>query len=75
MIFSVKDNGARHFREDLPRIFFPFYSTKASGSGLGLAIVSNLVKAHAGKIEVESRPGTGTTFTVTLGPERLRPVK
>ncbi len=63
---SIQDNGAGIADKDLPRIFYPFHSTKAGGSGLGLAITSNLVNAHGGKIEVESRVGEGTTFTVTL---------
>jgi signal transduction histidine kinase len=61
---SIEDNGVGIAEEDLPRIFYPFHSTKAGGSGLGLAIASNLVTAHGGKIEVESRPGGGATFTV-----------
>ncbi|HLE63970.1 MAG TPA: sensor histidine kinase [Pyrinomonadaceae bacterium] len=63
---SVTDNGCGISEQDLPRIFYPFYSTKAGGSGLGLAIASNFVSAHGGKIEVESRVGQGTTFTVIL---------
>jgi signal transduction histidine kinase len=65
-ILSVTDNGQGIAEEDLPRIFYPFYSTKAGGSGLGLAIASNLILAHGGKIEVKSRVGEGTTFTVIL---------
>jgi len=72
VIFSVTDNGSGIAEEDLPRIFYPFYSTKAGGSGLGLAIAANLVSAHGGKIEVESRVGQGTTFTVTLQTTDLR---
>ncbi len=63
---SVSDNGRGISEEDLPRIFYPFYSTKGGGSGLGLAIASNLVAAHGGKIEVSSRQGEGATFTITL---------
>ena len=66
VLLSVADNGRGISEEDLPRIFEPFYSTKASGSGLGLAISSNLVNAHGGRIEVASRAGGGTTFTITL---------
>jgi len=66
VILSVTDNGGGMAEGELPRIFHPFYSTKAGGSGLGLAIASNLVSAHGGKIEVESGVGQGATFTVTL---------
>lgn len=63
---SVKDSGCGIAEEDLPRVFYPFYSTKAGGGGLGLAISSNLIAAHGGKIEVDSRVGEGTKFTVIL---------
>lgn len=63
---SVQDNGAGIAEEDLPRIFYPFYSTKAHGGGLGLAIASNLVTAHGGRIEVDSGVGRGSRFSVIL---------
>ena len=52
--------------EDMPHIFDPFYSTKESGHGLGLAICQRILDEHGAKIEVDSRPGNGTTFTVWL---------
>jgi signal transduction histidine kinase len=64
VVLTITDNGVGIAEEDLSRIFYPFYSTKAGGSGLGLAIASNLIAAHGGKIEVDSQPGQGTTFTV-----------
>lgn len=64
--FSVKDNGGGIAEEDLPRIFYPFYSNKSGGSGLGLAIASNQIAAHGGKIEVESENGNGAIFKVVL---------
>jgi signal transduction histidine kinase len=48
------------------RIFSPFFTTKPRGSGLGLAIVRKIVDAHDGRIDVESAPGQGTRFRVTL---------
>lgn len=66
LLLSVKDNGCGIGEADLPRIFYPFYSTKGSGSGLGLAIASNLVAAQRGKIEVASAHGQGSTFTVVF---------
>jgi signal transduction histidine kinase len=54
--------------EELQRAFEPFYTTKAPGrgTGLGLAIVDHIVRAHAGRIVVETTPGQGTTMRVHL---------
>ena len=52
--------------EEIAKIFTPFHSTKEQGTGLGLAIVSKIVEAHRGRIDVQSRVGKGTTFSVTL---------
>jgi two-component system sensor histidine kinase AtoS len=48
------------------KIFEPFFSTKEEGIGLGLPIARRIVEEHGGEIQVESRSGEGTTFTVTL---------
>jgi two-component system NtrC family sensor kinase len=65
---SIRDTGVGIPPEVQPRIFDPFFSTKqeAKGVGLGLAVVYGIVQRHDGRIEVESRPGGGTTFTITL---------
>src|SRR5262249_37307693 len=62
----IADTGLGIADHDLPHIFEPFYSTKPEGSGLGLALVYRVVQDHAGQIEVKSRLGEGTTFTLTL---------
>jgi signal transduction histidine kinase len=70
--FAVSDNGVGIPRRALGRIFKRFYqvdrtlSRRAEGCGLGLSIAKFIVDAHAGTIRVESRPGHGSTFTVTL---------
>jgi two-component system, NtrC family, sensor kinase len=62
----VSDNGPGIPPENLQRIFQPFVSTKGKGMGLGLAICKEIVESHGGKIEVDSAPGVGTTFTVSI---------
>ena len=62
----VSDTGHGIPAENLPKIFEPYFSTKETGTGLGLAIVKKAIDEHRGTISVESRPGSGTTFTVEL---------
>jgi signal transduction histidine kinase len=62
----VQDNGPGIAPEVLPRIFDPFFSTKARGTGLGLSITDGIVREHGGTIDVESAPGQGTRFTLTF---------
>lgn len=64
--FSVNDTGGGIPQETINRLFQPYYTTKAKGSGLGLMIVQRIVRAHGGRIEVESRVGQGATFRVRL---------
>jgi signal transduction histidine kinase len=60
------DTGRGIAPEDLPMIFEPFFTSKERNTGLGLAVSYDIVQAHAGQIEVNSRPGEGTTFSVRL---------
>jgi signal transduction histidine kinase len=63
---SVEDDGPGIPPEDLPRIFGLYFTTKPGGSGVGLAVAQQIVTAHDGTIEVESRLGQGTRMTVRL---------
>lgn len=74
---KVKDTGKGISPEDLPHIFDRFYRSDKSRqhngeSGLGLAIAKSIVEAHNGKISVESTPGEGAEFTITLTPYQLK---
>lgn len=64
----VTDTGVGIAAADLPRIFDPYRQVHAGrkGSGLGLAVVKGLVEGHGGRVTVESEPGKGSCFTVTL---------
>ncbi len=65
----VHDTGIGIKAEDLPRLFIPFFTTKATaekGTGLGLYVIKRIVENHGGKIEISSVSGEGTTFTILL---------
>jgi PAS domain S-box-containing protein len=62
----ITDTGPGIPDDVLPHIFEPFYTTRENGQGLGLFICDNIVAEHGGRIEVDSRVGEGTTFSVWL---------
>jgi signal transduction histidine kinase len=66
---SFQDSGSGITPENMKKLFEPLFTTKAKGIGLGLAVSKKLVEANDGRIEVESEPGKGTTFTVFLPQE------
>jgi two-component system, NtrC family, nitrogen regulation sensor histidine kinase NtrY len=65
-VIEVSDSGAGLTKEECERLFTPYYTTKQHGTGLGLAIVQSVVSDHGGRISVESEPGQGATFRITL---------
>jgi signal transduction histidine kinase len=71
-VLRVADNGLGISEEDRAGLFRAFFRTTnpdalcESGTGLGLAIVATIVERHGGQVDVDSRLGVGTTFTVTL---------
>jgi signal transduction histidine kinase len=68
VMVELADTGAGINREDLSKIFEPFYTTKETGrgSGLGLSICYGIVQQHHGRIVVDSQPGRGSTFRVFI---------
>jgi len=70
---SVADTGGGIPQEQINRIFEPFYTTKKQGTGLGLMIVQRIVRAHGGRIELESHVGRGTTFRLWLPLHERKP--
>lgn len=69
VVVEFRDTGCGISREDLPRIFQPFWSRRADGAhgtGLGLPICREIVRRHSGTITVTSEPGVGSTFIISL---------
>jgi PAS domain S-box-containing protein len=66
LVVRVADTGPGLDKENLDRIFDPFFTTKETGTGLGLAICHSMLEEMGALVDVESVPGNGTTFTLTL---------
>jgi CheY-like chemotaxis protein/two-component sensor histidine kinase len=66
VVLSVTDTGCGIPRNNMNKIYEPFFTTKTSGSGLGLSVVYGIVKQHKGFINVYSEPDKGTTFKVYI---------
>ncbi|MGC9326886.1 MAG: sensor histidine kinase, partial [Candidatus Hinthialibacter sp.] len=65
-IVDVTDEGEGISKDELDKIFDPFYTQKASGTGLGLSIVHQIITSLNGRIDVASTKGSGTTFSIRL---------
>lgn len=63
---SVTDTGTGIDEETLQKIFEPYFTTRETGSGLGLTLVFKIAREHGGEIQVTSKPGIGSTFTITI---------
>jgi signal transduction histidine kinase len=65
---AITDNGKGIENSHIKKIFDPFFTTKpvGKGTGLGLSISFGIIKKHHGKIDVQSKPGAGSTFTITI---------
>ena len=66
IIIEIEDTGHGIPKEELPRIFDPFYTTKKTGTGLGLSLAHRIVENHGGTLLVKNTSGSGTTFRITL---------
>ncbi|MBI2868407.1 MAG: PAS domain-containing sensor histidine kinase [Chloroflexi bacterium] len=68
VMLSIRDTGCGIVPENMGKLFTPFFTTKEAGKGvgLGLAVSYGIIERHGGKIGVESEPGKGTTFTISL---------
>jgi len=66
VVVQISDTGMGMNEETQKRIFDPFFTTKKTGTGLGLSVCFGIIESHGGSMEVDSRLGVGTTFTVKL---------
>lgn len=65
-IIRVSDTGCGIPKENMEKIFSPFFTTRTKGHGLGLTEVNKIIEAHHGQVDVDSEWGIGTTFTIRL---------
>lgn len=66
VLVAVKDSGVGIPKEELKKIFDLYYTTKKGGTGLGLPVTKRLIEANGGEMQIDSKPGKGTTVTVML---------
>ena len=62
----VADTGPGIPAEEVSKIFDPFFTTKRTGTGLGLSVTYGIIQEHGGTVDVQSRPGAGTTFILSF---------
>jgi signal transduction histidine kinase len=66
VVITFEDEGVGIPEENLTKVLEPFFTTKNEGTGLGLTLAYNVIRAHNGKIEIESEKDIGTKFTIRL---------
>jgi signal transduction histidine kinase len=66
VLISIKDSGTGIPKDQIDKIFVPYFTTKTGGTGLGLAMVKQIIENHNGTISFETREGEGTIFTISL---------
>jgi signal transduction histidine kinase len=62
----VADTGSGISAEEISKVFDPFFTTKRTGTGLGLSVTYGIIQEHGGTVDVQSRPGDGTTFVISF---------
>lgn len=71
---QIADNGQGIDQSDMPRIFRPYFTTKPSGNGLGMMVVQRIMRAHGGRVGLDSQKGKGTIVTLQF-PQKQRRVR
>jgi signal transduction histidine kinase len=66
IVITIADNGHGIRADLMEKLFLPFFTTKPNGTGLGLALSHQIIQDHHGRVDVESKAGKGTTFTIIL---------
>jgi signal transduction histidine kinase len=71
VVVAVRDSGPGVSKENLPRLFEAFFTTRSTGMGMGLAICSSIIEAHGGQLWASNNPEGGSTFSFSLPPVRV----
>jgi signal transduction histidine kinase len=66
VVVEITDNGKGIAKEDITKLFDPFFTVKQNGMGLGLTSTKNILNSHGAEIDVKSEIGAGTTFYIYL---------